>query len=132
MVGAAAAIPLPATTKSTFLFSSSYTSNFRILKVKANATLITNSDWFQVGRPIGNYGFMNVTTANTDQYSFGEGGGFKTQDVQEGSVKIRYFTFRDSFFDQLLNTHRATFIAGFMKAGFLKVRLDKHPFSLRY
>ncbi|KAI5403623.1 hypothetical protein KIW84_050975 [Lathyrus oleraceus] len=75
------AIPLP-----TFLFSSSHTFNFRILKVKVNTTLITNSDWFQVDRPIGNYGFMNVTT-NTDQYSFGEEGGFKSQDVQEGFMK---------------------------------------------
>ncbi|KAL5098677.1 hypothetical protein RYX36_003004 [Vicia faba] len=91
VVAAAAAIPLP-----TFLFTSSHTCNIRILKVKANATLITNSDWFQVGRPIGNYGFMNVTTANTDQYSFGEGGGFKTQDVQEGSVKIRLYEGRVS------------------------------------
>jgi len=31
---------------------------------------------------------MNVTTSSTDQYSLG--GGLKTQDVQEGSVKIRY------------------------------------------
>lgn len=98
MVVVVVALPLR-----TFLFSSSHTFNFRILKVKANATLITNSDWFQVGRPIGSYGFMNVTT-NTDQYSLGEGGGFKSQDVQEG----------------------------FMKVGFLKVRLHKHLFSLRF
>jgi hypothetical protein len=71
------------------LFSSTkYSPKFQILKVKANATnLITNSDWFQVGRSIGNYGFMNVTTSTTDQYSFQ--GGLKTQDVQEGSVRIR-------------------------------------------
>ncbi|CAL5207255.1 unnamed protein product [Lathyrus oleraceus] len=98
MVAVVAAIPLP-----TFLFSSSHTFNFRIHKAKANATLITVSDWFQVDRPIGNYGFMNVTT-NTDQYLFGEEGGFKSLDVQEG----------------------------FMKAGFLKVRLHKHLFSLSF
>lgn len=67
-----------------------FTSNKSKLRIKANYGIkfITNSDWFQVGRPIGNYGFMNVTTSSTDQYSLG--GGLKTQDVQEGSVKIRY------------------------------------------
>ncbi|KAI5395641.1 hypothetical protein KIW84_061985 [Lathyrus oleraceus] len=40
MVAVVAAIPLP-----TFLFSSSHTFNFRIHKAKANATLITVSDW---------------------------------------------------------------------------------------
>ncbi|WJX60101.1 hypothetical protein P8452_45339 [Trifolium repens] len=92
-----AAVPLSlslfSSTKSTFLFS--HSPKFRILKVKANATnLITNSDWFQVGRPIGNYGFMNVTTSTTDQYSFQ--GGLKTQDVQEGSVRIRLYEGRVS------------------------------------
>ncbi|MCI08786.1 hypothetical protein A2U01_0029867 [Trifolium medium] len=92
-----AAVPLSmslfSSTKSTFLFS--HSPKFRMLKVKANATnLITNSDWFQVGRPIGNYGFMNVTTSTTDQYSFQ--GGLKTQDVQEGSVRIRLYEGRVS------------------------------------
>jgi len=62
-----------------------FTSTKSTPKFQVKANFITNSDWFQVGRPIGNYGFMNVTTSSTDQYSLG--GGLKTQDVQEGSVK---------------------------------------------
>jgi len=89
-----------------------FTSTKSKLRIKANygINFITNSDWFQVGRPIGNYGFMNVTTSSTDQYSLG--GGLKTQDVQEGSVKIRYLvtsTFKHFYTvvesREIINTH---------------------------
>jgi hypothetical protein len=93
---------------------------------------ITNSDWFQVGRAIGNYGFMNVTTtSSTDQYSLG--GGLKTQDVQEGSVKIRYLVTSTLTILILINDDSLIDCsAGFMKAEFPRVHLDKLPFFLRY
>ncbi|XP_020978922.1 uncharacterized protein LOC107643195 isoform X2 [Arachis ipaensis] len=68
------------------------------------ATLITNSDSFQVGRSIGSYGFMNVTSYSAfpsalegNKYSYADfGAGLKTQDVGEGSVKIRLYEGRVS------------------------------------
>ncbi|MED6204569.1 hypothetical protein PIB30_010118 [Stylosanthes scabra] len=68
------------------------------------ATLITNSDSFQVGRSIGSYGFMNVTSYSPfpsalegNPYSYADlGSGLKTQDVGEGSVKIRLYEGRVS------------------------------------
>ncbi|RYR59033.1 hypothetical protein Ahy_A05g024880 isoform C [Arachis hypogaea] len=68
------------------------------------ATLITNSDSFQVGRAIGSYGFMNVTSYSAfpsalegNDYSYADfGAGLKTQDVGEGSVKIRLYEGRVS------------------------------------
>ncbi|RYR10236.1 hypothetical protein Ahy_B05g078709 isoform C [Arachis hypogaea] len=95
------------------------------------ATLITNSDSFQVGRSIGSYGFMNVTRSTFpllsssifcllfcqnftlsrsffsysafpsalegNKYSYADfGAGLKTQDVGEGSVKIRLYEGRVS------------------------------------
>ncbi|KAF7825016.1 Tyrosine-protein kinase [Senna tora] len=74
------------------------TRNSRICK----ATLITNSDWFQVGRLIGSYGFMNITSYSPfpsgpiTEFSPGDLGGLKVQDVGEGSVKIKLYEGRVS------------------------------------
>ncbi|KAK7308877.1 hypothetical protein RJT34_05187 [Clitoria ternatea] len=71
------------------------------VQVQAKAPFLPDSDWFQVGRPIGTYGFMNITTYSSqgnDQYSVQDlgGGGLKTQDVGEGHVKIRLYQGRVS------------------------------------
>ncbi|KAL1547360.1 hypothetical protein AAHA92_23847 [Salvia divinorum] len=61
------------------------------------ASLITNSDSFEVGRLIGSYGFMNITSysgpqSTTDtEYMAGDIGRLRAQDVGEGSVKIRLY-----------------------------------------
>ncbi|KAG6571810.1 hypothetical protein SDJN03_28538, partial [Cucurbita argyrosperma subsp. sororia] len=67
-----------------------------------SASLITNSDSFEVGRLIGSYGFMNVTSYSGFQsgegveYSSGDLGQLRVQDVGEGSVKIRLYEGRVS------------------------------------
>ncbi|GER46787.1 protein kinase family protein [Striga asiatica] len=61
------------------------------------ATLITNSDLFEVGRLIGSYGFMNITSYSGLQSRMGmeispeDVGRLRSQDVGEGSVKIRLY-----------------------------------------
>ncbi|KAF8380732.1 hypothetical protein HHK36_028222 [Tetracentron sinense] len=61
------------------------------------ATLITDSDDFEVGRLIGSYGFMNITSYSSFQsgldmeYSTEDMGRLKVQDVGEGPVKIRLY-----------------------------------------
>ncbi|XP_031247311.1 uncharacterized protein LOC116105027 [Pistacia vera] len=58
------------------------------------ASLITSADSFEVGRLIGSYGFMNVTSYSGFQdveYSSGDLGRLRVQDVGEGSVKIRLY-----------------------------------------
>ncbi|KAA8540149.1 hypothetical protein F0562_026841 [Nyssa sinensis] len=61
------------------------------------ASLITNPDSFEVGRLIGSYGFMNVTSysgfrSGLDiEYSSEDIGRLRVQDVGEGSVKIRLY-----------------------------------------
>ncbi|KAK8712164.1 hypothetical protein V6N13_147411 [Hibiscus sabdariffa] len=61
------------------------------------ASLITSPDSFEVGRLIGSYGFMNVTSysgfqAGPDlEFSSGDLGQLRVQDVGEGSVKIRLY-----------------------------------------
>ncbi|GKV51483.1 hypothetical protein SLEP1_g58134 [Rubroshorea leprosula] len=56
------------------------------------ASLITNPDSFEVGRLIGSYGFMNVTSYAGFQsgadLEFSSPGQLRVQDVGEGSVKI--------------------------------------------
>ncbi|GAA0159234.1 non-receptor serine/threonine protein kinase [Lithospermum erythrorhizon] len=64
------------------------------------ASLITNSDAFEVGRLIGSYGLINITSysglqsespgmRNTMDLDFS--GQFRVQDVGEGNVKIRLY-----------------------------------------
>ncbi|KAH6812589.1 Protein kinase superfamily protein [Perilla frutescens var. frutescens] len=74
--------------------------NFRRRRVSGRcckASLITNSDSFEVGRLIGSYGFMNITSysgmqSGTDmEYMPGDIGRLRAQDVGEGSVKIRLY-----------------------------------------
>ncbi|XVE62284.1 hypothetical protein DITRI_Ditri06bG0105700 [Diplodiscus trichospermus] len=66
------------------------------------ASLLTNPDSFEVGRLIGSYGFMNVTSYSGFQsgsdleYSSGDLGQLRVQDVGEGSVKIRLYEGRIS------------------------------------
>lgn len=81
-------------------FSLNLHSNYRRRRVGAGlckATLITNSDAFEVGRLIGSYGFMTVTSYSgfelgTDvDYLPRQVGSLMTQDVGEGSVKIRLY-----------------------------------------
>ncbi|XP_057970097.1 uncharacterized protein LOC131159317 isoform X2 [Malania oleifera] len=61
------------------------------------ASLITDADSFQVGRLIGSYGFMNVTSytgfqsAEDTEYLSDNMGRLRVQDVGEGSVKIRLY-----------------------------------------
>uniref|UniRef100_A0A2P2L6U1 Uncharacterized protein MANES_09G127400 n=1 Tax=Rhizophora mucronata TaxID=61149 RepID=A0A2P2L6U1_RHIMU len=61
------------------------------------ASLITDPDSFEVGRLIGSYGFMNVTSYSGYQLGMdvenlpGNLGNLKVQDVGEGSVKISCF-----------------------------------------
>ncbi|KAE9606486.1 hypothetical protein Lal_00014041 [Lupinus albus] len=62
--------------------------------VAVKATLLTNSDSFQVGRPIATYGFMNVTSYSP--LPEGDLEGLKTQDVGQGSVYIRLYEGRVS------------------------------------
>ncbi|KAL7230270.1 hypothetical protein ACSBR2_008719 [Camellia fascicularis] len=61
------------------------------------ASLITNSDSFEVGRLIGSYGFINITSYSGFQLgldienSAGDVGRLRVQDVGEGNVKIRLY-----------------------------------------
>ncbi|KAK7308000.1 hypothetical protein VNO77_41543 [Canavalia gladiata] len=86
-------------THTTFLPLSRSTTSTHSTIVKAKAPFFADSDWFQVGRPIGTYGFINVTSYSPfpsgpgAEYSLG---GLKTQDVGEGNVKIRLYEGRVS------------------------------------
>ncbi|RDX97131.1 hypothetical protein CR513_20135, partial [Mucuna pruriens] len=85
-------------------FSRSTTSTIRFHSpiIQAKAPFFANSDWFQVGRPIGTYGFINITSYSAfpsgpaTDYSIEDLGGLKTQDVGEGNVKIRLYEGRVS------------------------------------
>ncbi|XP_010245197.1 PREDICTED: uncharacterized protein LOC104588806 isoform X2 [Nelumbo nucifera] len=61
------------------------------------ATLITNADDYEVGRFVGSYGFMNITSYSTFQsgpdfeYSSEVMERLRVQDVGEGQVKIRLY-----------------------------------------
>ncbi|KAJ6348567.1 hypothetical protein OIU77_006194 [Salix suchowensis] len=56
------------------------------------SSLITSPDSFEVGRLIGSYGFMNITSYSAGGMDFEYSGGqLKIQDVGEGSVKIRLY-----------------------------------------
>ncbi|KAL0400454.1 UNVERIFIED_CONTAM: hypothetical protein Slati_4075300 [Sesamum latifolium] len=55
------------------------------------ATLITNSDSFEVGSLIGSYGFINVTSYSGLQSPMDLEYLRRSQDVGEGSVKIRLY-----------------------------------------
>ncbi|KZV48325.1 hypothetical protein F511_26542 [Dorcoceras hygrometricum] len=62
-----------------------------------NASLITNPDSFEVGRLIGSYGFLNVTSysgwqsSGDVEFSVPDAGRLRVQDVGEGDVKIRLY-----------------------------------------
>ncbi|CAM8944870.1 unnamed protein product [Rhodiola kirilowii] len=65
---------------------------------RTRATLITNPDAFEVGRLIGTYGFINVTSYKglqagngVDTATADDVGRLKVQDVGEGSIKIRLY-----------------------------------------
>ncbi|KAK1410000.1 hypothetical protein QVD17_36532 [Tagetes erecta] len=68
------------------------------------ASLIMNPDSFEVGRLIGSYGFMNITSYSGLQsrpdidssLQFEDVGGLKFQDVNEGNVQIRLYEGRVS------------------------------------
>ncbi|KAL1213039.1 hypothetical protein V5N11_001044 [Cardamine amara subsp. amara] len=66
------------------------------------ARLITSADSFEVGRLIGSYGFMNVTSysglqSGSDfEYTSDDIGRLKAQDIGEGGVKIRLYEGRIS------------------------------------
>uniref|UniRef100_M4E480 Protein kinase domain-containing protein n=1 Tax=Brassica campestris TaxID=3711 RepID=M4E480_BRACM len=66
------------------------------------ASLITSADSFEVGRLIGSYGFMNVTSysglRSGDEFesSSDDIGRLKSQDIGEGAVKIRLYEGRIS------------------------------------
>ncbi|KAK4835820.1 hypothetical protein QYF36_014948 [Acer negundo] len=67
-------------------FSKGLVSRTRTSRL-CRASLITSPDSFEVGRLIGSYGFMNITS-----YSGVEDlGRLRVQDVGEGSVKIRLY-----------------------------------------
>ncbi|RZC74099.1 hypothetical protein C5167_049579 [Papaver somniferum] len=62
------------------------------------ASLITNPEDFEVGRSVGSYGFMNITSyskynagAEDVQYSSSDADRLRVQDVGEGQVKIRLY-----------------------------------------
>ncbi|GMH09117.1 hypothetical protein Nepgr_010957 [Nepenthes gracilis] len=62
---------------------------------RCKASLITDSDAFEVGRFVGSYGFMNITSYSGLQsgleYASEDIGKLRIQDVGEGSVKIRLY-----------------------------------------
>ncbi|KAG7555533.1 Protein kinase-like domain superfamily [Arabidopsis suecica] len=66
------------------------------------AGLITSAESFEVGRLIGSYGFMNVTSytglqSGSDfEYTSDDIGRLKSQDIGEGGVKIRLYEGRIS------------------------------------
>ncbi|KAI3860970.1 hypothetical protein MKW92_007011 [Papaver armeniacum] len=62
------------------------------------ASLITNPEDFEVGRSVGSYGFMNITSyskynagAEDVRYSSNDADRLRVQDVGEGQVKIRLY-----------------------------------------
>ncbi|KAK7405955.1 hypothetical protein VNO78_07567 [Psophocarpus tetragonolobus] len=73
-------------------FGNSSTLHFHSPIVEAKLPFLTNSDSFQVGRPIGTYGFLNITS----DYSLSDLGGLQNQDVGEGNVKIGLYQGRVS------------------------------------
>ncbi|KAE8077488.1 hypothetical protein FH972_016048 [Carpinus fangiana] len=92
--------------KPTFLFPrgsrSKSVSRTRTRRRLCKATLITNSESFEVGRLFGSYGFMNITSysgfqSGTDiEYSSRDLSRLGVQDVGEGTVKIRLYEGRVS------------------------------------
>ncbi|XP_024044294.1 uncharacterized protein LOC18048871 isoform X4 [Citrus clementina] len=69
-------------------------SQTRTSRRLCRASLITSPDSFEVGRLIGSYGFMNITSYSglrDIEYSSGDLGRLGVQDVGEGSVKIRLY-----------------------------------------
>ncbi|KAM7272935.1 hypothetical protein ACFE04_027599 [Oxalis oulophora] len=85
-----------------FSFSLSKKTNFLLPKWQPTrpsqlciACLITSPDSFEVGRLIGSYGFMNITSFSGFQSDYSSGdddvGRLRVQDVGEGSVKIRLY-----------------------------------------
>ncbi|XP_075496244.1 uncharacterized protein LOC142533391 isoform X2 [Primulina tabacum] len=63
-----------------------------------NASLITNPDSFEVGRLIGSYGFLNVSSYSGGlqspmnlEFSAPDAGKLRVQDIGEGDVKIRLY-----------------------------------------
>ncbi|KAI4363614.1 hypothetical protein MLD38_019808 [Melastoma candidum] len=64
-----------------------------LLGFRCRASLITDSASFQVGRLLGSYGFINVTTTKMGTDPWIETGpfNFKAQDVGEGGVNIRLY-----------------------------------------
>lgn len=73
------------------------------------ASLITSADSFEVGRLIGSYGFMNVTSytglqSGSDfEYTSDDIGRLKSQDIGEGAVKISLYA--DYIKDEYLRVH---------------------------
>ncbi|KAK6926176.1 hypothetical protein RJ641_007895, partial [Dillenia turbinata] len=71
----------------------------RRARLRSKASLITNPNDFKVGRLIGSYGFINITSYSGFQSGIGVEPGFvsddigrlRIQDVGEGSVKIRLY-----------------------------------------
>ncbi|KAL8538356.1 hypothetical protein ACS0TY_000373 [Phlomoides rotata] len=69
----------------------------RVGNTCCKASLITSSDSFEVGKLIGSYGFMNISSYSGTQssidmeYLSGDIGRLRAQDVGEGSVKIRLY-----------------------------------------
>ncbi|KAI3855672.1 hypothetical protein MKX03_030529 [Papaver bracteatum] len=85
-------------------FSSSclLNSNLKLKEQRSSrickASLITNPEDFEVGRSVGSYGFMNITSyskynagAEDVQYSSNDADRLRVQDVGEGQVKIRLY-----------------------------------------
>ncbi|KAL5834639.1 hypothetical protein ACOSQ4_014136 [Xanthoceras sorbifolium] len=76
--------------KPTAFFSNQLLSRTRMSRL-CTATLITTPDSFEVGRLIGSYGFMNITSYSGVEDSYGNLERLRGQDVGEGSVKIRLY-----------------------------------------
>ncbi|XP_071707281.1 uncharacterized protein [Rutidosis leptorrhynchoides] len=55
------------------------------------ASLIMNPESFEVGKLIGSYGFMSVTSYSGLQSQLEDVGGLRFQDVTEGNVQIRLY-----------------------------------------
>ncbi|CAH2072574.1 unnamed protein product [Thlaspi arvense] len=85
------------------------------------ASLITSADSFEVGRLIGSYGFMNVTSYTGLQsgpeveYTSDDIGRLKAQDIGEGGVKISH----------------GSLSADYMKEEYLRVHFEEHLLPLR-
>ncbi|XP_017244300.2 uncharacterized protein LOC108216132 [Daucus carota subsp. sativus] len=71
--------------------------NFTNTSGCCRANLITDSESFQVGKLIGTYGFMNITSFSgspsglDNEFAPGDMERLRVQDVGEGSVKIRLY-----------------------------------------